>query len=55
MDKNRELAEREDIRAVPTLMILRRGRVVLKQAGAIRKTDLEDLIRQAESIKDEDL
>jgi thioredoxin 1 len=55
VDKNADISEREDIRAVPTLLLLKKGRVVFRQAGAVSRRDLEDLIRQAESIKEEDL
>lgn len=44
IDQSRDLAVSLQIQAVPTLMIVKDGVVVYKQAGALRPSDLEDLI-----------
>ena len=47
IDQNRDLAAAADIQAVPTLMITKQGQIIFKQAGALRSSDLDDLINQA--------
>ena len=47
IDQNQDLAAAADIQAVPTLMITRQGQIIFKQAGALRSSDLDDLIDQA--------
>lgn len=44
IDQSHDLAVSLQIQAVPTLMIVKDGVVVYKQAGALRPSDLEDLI-----------
>lgn len=50
IDQNQELASAADIKAVPTLMIAKKGQIIFKQAGALRGSDLDDLIAQAKSL-----
>lgn len=47
IDQNQDLAAAADIQAVPTLMITKQGQIIFKQAGALRSSDLDDLIDQA--------
>ncbi|WP_288805221.1 thioredoxin [uncultured Bifidobacterium sp.] len=47
IDQNQDLAAAADIQAVPTLMITKQGQIIFKQAGALRSSDLNDLINQA--------
>lgn len=47
IDQNQELAAAADIQAVPTLMVTKNGQVIFKQAGALRASDLDNLIEQA--------
>lgn len=47
IDKSPQLAEELEIQAVPTLLITYNGSVVFKQTGALRASDLEDVIKQA--------
>ena len=46
IDQNQDLAAAADIQAVPTLMITKQGQIIFKQAGALRSSDLDDLIDQ---------
>ncbi|RBP97479.1 thioredoxin [Bifidobacterium aemilianum] len=50
IDQNQELATAAEIQAVPTLMIAKEGQIIFKQAGALRASDLDDLIKQAKNI-----
>ncbi|KFI49635.1 thioredoxin [Bifidobacterium biavatii] len=50
IDENQELATAAGIQAVPTLMIAKKGQVIFKQAGALRASDLDDLIVQARGL-----
>ena len=47
IDKNQDLAAAAGIQAVPTLMIAKQGQIIFWQAGALRASDLDDLIEQA--------
>ena len=47
IDQNQDLAAAADIQAVPTLMITKQGQIIFTQAGALRSSDLDDLIDQA--------
>lgn len=47
IDQNQDLAAAAGIQAVPTLMIAKQGQIIFKQAGALRASDLDDLIQQA--------
>ncbi|BDR53443.1 thioredoxin [Bombiscardovia nodaiensis] len=51
IDQNQDLAAAADIQAVPTLMIAKQGQIIFKQAGALRASDLDDVIRQAREVK----
>lgn len=44
IDQEQGLAQAAGIQAVPTLIIIRNGEVVFKNAGALRESDLEELI-----------
>ena len=46
----RILASAAGVQAVPTLMIVKQGTVVFQQAGALRASDLDDLIAQAKAL-----
>ena len=50
VDENQELASAADIKAVPTLMVAKQGQIIFKQAGALRASDLDDLIEQAKKV-----
>lgn len=50
IDQNQELASAADIQAVPTLMIAKNGQIIFKQAGALRASDLDDLITRAKNL-----
>lgn len=50
IDQNQDLASAAGVQAVPTLMIVKQGTVVFQQAGALRASDLEDLISQAKAL-----
>lgn len=50
IDQNQELASAAEIQAVPTLMIAKRGQIIFKQAGALRASDLDEVIEQARTF-----
>ena len=50
VDQNQDLAAAADIKAVPTLMVAKQGKIVFKQAGALRASDLDELIAKAKQI-----
>ncbi|KFI45800.1 thioredoxin [Bifidobacterium bohemicum] len=50
IDQNQELAAAAEIQAVPTLMIAKKGQIIFKQAGALRSSDLDELIEKAREI-----
>lgn len=50
IDQNQNLATAADIKAVPTLMVAKKGQIIFKQAGALRSSDLDDLISQAKTL-----
>lgn len=50
IDANQELASAADIRAVPTLIVAKKGQIIFKQAGALRSSDLDGLIDQARKL-----
>ena len=54
IDQNQELAAAAQIQAVPTLMVVKGGKVIFKQAGALRASDLENLIGQAKAYQAEE-
>lgn len=54
IDQNQELAAAAQIQAVPTLMVVKGGKVIFKQAGALRTSDLENLIGQAKAYQAEE-
>lgn len=50
IDKNQDLAVSMQIQAVPTLVVTHKGDVVFKQAGALRASDLEELISKVKQL-----
>ncbi len=50
IDQNQDLATAAGIQAVPTLMIAKQGQIVFSQAGALRASDLDTLISQAQAL-----
>lgn len=50
IDQNQDLATAAGVQAVPTLMIVKQGTVVFQQAGALRASDLDDLIARAKAL-----
>ncbi|OXN00201.1 thioredoxin [Bifidobacterium vansinderenii] len=53
IDQQQGLAQAAGISAVPTLIAIRNGEVVFKQAGALRPSDLETLIGKVKETEDE--
>ena len=47
VDDNRELTAKLDIRAMPTLLILKEGRVVAQMVGAAPRAKIEAMIARA--------
>lgn len=47
IDQSPDLASAAAIKAVPTVMVIKRGDVIYRQAGALLPADLEDLVNQA--------
>lgn len=50
VDQCPDLAAAASVRAVPTLVVIRNGEVIFNQAGALRASDLEDVISQAQAL-----
>ena len=50
VDQSQDLAAAADIKAVPTLMVAKQGKIVYKQAGALRASDLDELIAKAKEL-----
>lgn len=50
IDQNQDLAAAARVQAVPTLMVVKQGNVIFQQAGALRASDLDDLIAQAKAL-----
>lgn len=50
IDQNQDLAAAAHVQAVPTLMVVKQGNVIFQQAGALRASDLDDLIAQAKAL-----
>lgn len=49
IDQSPDLASAAAIKAVPTVMVIKRGDVIYRQAGALLSADLEDLVNQAKA------
>lgn len=49
IDQSPDLASAAAIKAVPTVMVIKRGDVIYRQAGALLPSDLEDLVNQAKA------
>jgi len=47
VDKNQEVAAKFKIRSVPTLLLFRKGEIVLRQAGGMDAKALEQKIKNA--------
>ena len=45
IDKNRSLADKFQIRSVPTLILFKGGKVVWRQSGVVPASTLESIIR----------
>ena len=45
VDKNRSLADKFQIRSVPTLILFKEGKVVWRQSGVVPARTLESIIR----------
>lgn len=45
VDKNRSLADKFQIRSVPTLILFKGGKVVWRQSGVVPASTLENIIR----------
>lgn len=45
-----DLASAAKVQAVPTLMVIKNQQIVFQQAGALRASDLDDLIAQAKEL-----
>ncbi|WP_421789183.1 thioredoxin [Gardnerella sp. DNF01205] len=54
IDESNEIATVAQIQAVPTVMVIKRGEVIYRQAGALLASDLEDLVEQAKSYESAD-
>ena len=50
IDQNPDLASAAKVQAVPTLMVVKNQQIVFQQAGALRASDLDDLIAQAKAL-----
>ncbi|WP_319003774.1 thioredoxin [Bifidobacterium pseudocatenulatum] len=50
IDQNPDLASAAKVQAVPTLMVIKNQQIVFQQAGALRASDLDDLIAQAKDL-----
>ena len=50
IDQNTDLAQAAKVQAVPTLMVVKKQQIVFQQAGALRASDLDDLIGQAKAL-----
>ena len=50
IDQNPDLASAAKVQAVPTLMVIKNQQIVFQQAGALRASDLDDLIAQAKEL-----
>jgi thioredoxin 1 len=49
VDKNRSLADKFQIRSVPTLILFKDGKSVWRQSGVIQASTLEGIIKQHSS------
>lgn len=45
VDKNQKIANRYQIRGVPTLLLFRNGKLVWRQSGILQKNDLIQIIQ----------
>ena len=50
IDQNPDLASAAKVQAVPTLKVIKHQQIVFQQAGALRASDLADLIAQAKAL-----
>jgi thioredoxin 1 len=54
-EAEQELAERFDVRSIPTVMAIRDGVIVFAQPGALPAESLESLIKQVRGLDMEDV
>lgn len=45
VDKNQPLAEKYQVRGVPTLILFKQGQQVWRQSGVLQKSDLVQIVR----------
>ena len=50
VDQNQHIAQAANVQAIPTLMAIKNGTIVFQQAGALRASDLEEVIKQVEDL-----
>ena len=50
IDQTPDLEQAAKVQAVPTLMVVKKQQIVFQQAGALRASDLDDLIGQAKAL-----
>ncbi|MGB5370032.1 MAG: thioredoxin [Flavobacteriaceae bacterium] len=45
VDKNQELAEKYQVRGVPTMLLFKNGKQVWRQSGVLQKNDIINVVR----------
>ena len=50
VDQNQDLASAANIQSIPTLMVIKKGKVIFQQPGALRSADLEKVIEAAQAF-----
>lgn len=49
VDKNQEIANRYQVRSIPTLILFKEGKILWRQSGVAQKAQLVELIRHHQS------